>query len=71
VVASKADAVLLLARWGETSIRAADTALDLLLGSSAKVYGVALTMVNIKKYASTGGEDVYGYHKKFKGYYVN
>ncbi len=71
VVASKADAVLLLARWGETSIGAADTALDLLLGSSAKVYGVALTMVDIKKYASTGSEDVYGYHKKFKGYYVN
>jgi Mrp family chromosome partitioning ATPase len=71
VVASKADAVLLLARWGETSLRAADTALDLLLGSSAKVYGVAMTMVNIRKYASTGHEDVYGYHKQFKGYYVN
>ena len=71
VVASKADAVLLLARWGKTSLRAADTALDLLLGSNAKVYGVALTMVDIKKYASTGGDDVYGYHKKFKGYYVN
>jgi capsular exopolysaccharide synthesis family protein len=71
VVASKADAVLLLARWGETSLRAADTALDLLLGSNAKVYGVAMTMVNIKKYASTGHEDVYGYHKQFKGYYVN
>jgi polysaccharide biosynthesis transport protein len=71
VVASKVDATLLLARWGETSLRAADTALDLLLGSNAKVYGVALTMVNIKKYASTGHEDVYGYHKQFKGYYVN
>lgn len=71
VVASKADAVLLLARWGTTTLRAADTALDLLLGSNAKVYGVALTMVDIKKYASTGNEDVYGYHKQFKGYYVN
>ncbi len=70
-VASQADAVLLLARWRQTSIRAADTALDLLLGANAKVVGVALTMVDIRKYASTGHEDLYGYHKKFKGYYVN
>lgn len=70
-VASQADAVLLLARWRQTSMRAADTALDLLLGAKAKVVGVALTLVDIRKYASTGHEDLYGYHKKFKGYYVN
>ena len=70
-VASQADAVILLARWRSTSLRAADTALDLLLGSQAKVIGVALTLVDIRKYASTGHEDLYGYHKKFKGYYVN
>ncbi|WP_174284554.1 polysaccharide biosynthesis tyrosine autokinase [Sphingomonas bacterium] len=70
-VASMADAVVLLARWRHTSLRAADTALDLLIGVRAKVYGVALTMVDIRKFGSTGQEDVYGYHKKFKGYYVN
>lgn len=70
-VASKADAVLLLGRWRSTSLRAADTALDLLLAARAKVIGVALTLVDIRKYASTGHEDLYGYHKKFKGYYVN
>jgi succinoglycan biosynthesis transport protein ExoP len=70
-VASQADAVILLARWRSTSLRAADTALDLLLASQAKVIGVALTLVDIRKYASTGHEDLYGYHKKFKGYYVN
>ncbi len=70
-VASQADAVLLLARWKQTSLRAADAALDLLLGAQAKVYGVALTMVDITKFGSTGQEDIYGYHKKFKGYYVN
>ncbi len=70
-VASQADAVILLTRWGQTSLRAADTALDLLLAAQAKVIGVALTMVDIRKYASTGYEDLYGYHKKFKGYYVN
>ena len=71
VVASQADAVILLARWRSTSLRAADTALDLLLSAQAKVIGVALTLVDIRKYASTGHEDLYGYHKKFKGYYVN
>ncbi len=70
-VASQADAVILLARWRHTSIRAADSALDLLIGVQAKVYGVALTIVDIRKFGSTGSEDVYGYHKKFKGYYVN
>ncbi|WP_375396508.1 GumC family protein [uncultured Sphingomonas sp.] len=70
-VASLADAVVLLARWRGTSLRAVDTALDLLIGAQAKVYGVALTMVDIRKFGSTGQEDVYGYHKKFKGYYVN
>jgi succinoglycan biosynthesis transport protein ExoP len=70
-VASQADAVILLARWRRTSLRAADTALDLLMGTQAKVVGVALTMVDIRKFGSTGQEDVYGYHKKFKGYYVN
>ena len=70
-VASQADAVILLARWRKTSQRAADTALDLLMGTQAKVVGVALTMVDIRKFGSTGQEDVYGYHKKFKGYYVN
>lgn len=70
-VASLADAVILLARWRSTSLRAVDTALDLLLGVRAKVFGVALTQVDIRKFGSTGQEDVYGYHKKFKGYYVN
>ncbi|GGI67695.1 hypothetical protein GCM10007973_01100 [Polymorphobacter multimanifer] len=71
VVASKADAVLFLARWRATSMRAADAALDLLIGADARVAGVALSLVDIRKYASTGHEDVYGYHKKFKGYYTN
>lgn len=70
-VASQADAVVLLARWGRTTFRAADAALDLLIGVQAKVMGVALTVIDIRKFGSTGQDDVYGYHKKFKGYYVN
>jgi len=70
-VASQADVCVLIARWAHTSMRAADAALDLLLGARATVAGVALTQVDIRKFGSTGQEDVYGYHKKFKGYYVN
>lgn len=70
-VAVEADAVVLLARWRRTSLRAVDSALDLLLDGRAKVFGVALTQVNIRKFGSVGAEDLYGYHKKFKGYYAN
>jgi uncharacterized protein involved in exopolysaccharide biosynthesis/Mrp family chromosome partitioning ATPase len=70
-VAQQADAVVLLARWRETSLRAADTALDLLVASRADVAGVAMTLVDVTRYGSGGGEHIYGYHKKFKGYYVN
>lgn len=70
-VASQADVAILIARWAHTSLRAADAALDLLIGARAKVVGVALTQVDIRKFGSTGQEDIYGYHKKFKGYYVN
>jgi len=71
VVASHADTVLFLARWRKTSLRTVDTALDMLIAAEAKVAGVALTLVDIRKYASTGHEDVYGYYQKFKGYYTN
>ena len=71
VVASQADTVLLLARWRKTSLRTVDTALDMLIAADAKIGGVALTLVDIRKYASTGHEDVYGYYRKFEGYSVN
>jgi Mrp family chromosome partitioning ATPase len=70
-VAAAADVVLLLARWRSTSIKAADTAVEILLGSGAKLEGAALTIVDVRHYASTGQQDVYSYHRKFAGYYTN
>lgn len=70
-VAASVDRVLLITRWRATSLRAAEAALDILLDSGAKVSGVALTQVDITRYASTGHTDTYGYRKKFKGYYSN
>ena len=69
-VAREADATILLARWRHTSLRAANAAVDLLLGAEAKVIGVALTQVDVHKFGSSE-EDLYGYHRKFSGYYSN
>lgn len=70
-VAAAADSVVMLARWRSTSIRAADAALEMLLASNVKLRGVALNLVDIRRVSSTGYQDVYSYHKKFKGYYQN
>ncbi|MEP6867391.1 MAG: polysaccharide biosynthesis tyrosine autokinase [Novosphingobium sp.] len=69
-VASKADAVVLLARWRRTSMGAADAALDLLIGAGANIVGVVLSQVDVKKFGSSQ-QDYYAYHKLFKGYYQN
>jgi polysaccharide biosynthesis transport protein len=71
LIAASADATIMLARWRSTSISAADAAVEILLSSHAKLRGVALTLVDIRKYASTGQGDTYYYHKKFVGYYAN
>lgn len=70
-IAAAADSTLMLARWRRTSMKAADAAVEMLLGANAHMRGLALTMVDIRRYASTGYQDVYSYHKKFKGYYQN
>lgn len=71
LLAGAADATVMLARWRSTSVAAADAAVEILIDAHAKLYGVALTLVDIRKYASTGQGDTYSYHKKFTGYYVN
>ncbi|RIV89771.1 polysaccharide biosynthesis tyrosine autokinase [Aurantiacibacter xanthus] len=71
LLASTADRVLVITHWRKTSIRAIEAVVDMLIDSGAKVTGLALSQVNIKKYASTGDGDVYAYAKKFRGYYNN
>lgn len=65
-----ADRILLLAQWKKTSVRAVDAAASMLIEAGGKVTGMAVTQVDIRKYASTGDGDVYGYAKKFRGYYT-
>ncbi|WP_296718903.1 polysaccharide biosynthesis tyrosine autokinase [Erythrobacter sp.] len=71
LIAAEVGQVLMLARWRDTSIKAAETAADLLLAADANLTGVALTRVDVRKYGSTGQQDVYSYHNKFAGYYVD
>lgn len=71
LLAAAADATIMLARWRSTSLAAADAAVEILVDAHAKLRGVALTLVDIRKYASTGQGDMYSYHKKFTGYYSN
>ena len=71
ILASAADRVLVITRWKKTSMRAVEAAVMMLVDAKAKITGLALSQVNIRKYASTGDGDVYAYTKKFRGYYQN
>lgn len=71
ILASAADRVLVVTRWKKTSMRAVEAAVAMLVDAKAKITGLALSQVNIKRYASTGDGDVYAYTKKFQGYYQN
>jgi capsular exopolysaccharide synthesis family protein len=71
LIATAADRVLIVTRWKKTSMRAVEAVTSMLINTKAKVTGLALTQVNIKKYASTGDGDVYAYIHKYQGYYHN
>lgn len=71
MVSRLSDKTLVIARWRRTPEKAVRTTLDLLAQGGGKVGGVALSLVNIKEFASAGLTDAFGYHKKFKGYYVD
>jgi uncharacterized protein involved in exopolysaccharide biosynthesis/Mrp family chromosome partitioning ATPase len=70
LITAGVESTLMLARWRDTSMKAAETAADLLLAADANVAGVALTRVDVRQYGSTGQEDIYSYQDKFAGYYV-
>src|SRR5579863_1347852 len=71
IVGASADYVLLVARWGKTSLQAVKTATEQLESLGARIAGSALSQVDIRKFSSTGYGDTYNYHKNFKGYYTD
>lgn len=69
MIAAETDLSLMVARWRTTSIKAVDTASDLILAAGSNLAGLTLSQVDIRKYASTGEQDPYSYQQKFEGYY--
>ena len=70
VVAAKADAVLLLARWRKTPEKAIAAALKMLEQSGAHVSGIGLTQVDMKAQARYGYGDAGYYYGEYKKYYT-
>ena len=70
VLATFADATLLVVQWGSTDRAAAATAVQMLRSVSANVVGVVLTQVNLKKLAHHGGGDGLQYRRSFQYYHA-
>ena len=70
VLAQKADAVVLLARWRKTPWHATRTALRLLSDFGVEVFGVVLSQIDVKAQARYGKGDAAHYYKAYQGYYT-
>jgi len=71
VLAPSADAVVMLARWKKTPIKAILAALSLLKGRGIFVAGVALTQVDMKAQTRYGYGDANYYYKSYRKYYAD
>ena len=69
VLATLADAVLVLVRWRRTPASALKSALDLLAQVEAPVVGTALTFVDLKRQAKTAYGDPENFYKSYSSYY--
>jgi succinoglycan biosynthesis transport protein ExoP len=68
-LASKADAVIMVAKWRSTADRDVRAALNLLPSQSVPIAGLVLTQVDIMKQARFGYGDGMLYYERYKGYY--
>ncbi|KQM74178.1 hypothetical protein ASE72_06495 [Sphingomonas sp. Leaf20] len=69
-IAAMADGVLFVTRWRKTPANASELAVDMLAREGAKIYGVALSQVNLKQQSRAGFGDEMSYYHRFKGYYA-
>jgi exopolysaccharide transport family protein len=70
VLAPKADAVMFLAQWRKTPLKAIEVALRLMKSVGANVVGVALTRVDARQQARYGYGDAGYYYNAYKKYYA-
>ena len=71
ILAARADLTLFLIRWGQTPPSAARAALDILRDTGAKVGGVALSLVDLRRQSKYSVGDGSYYYKAYNAYYVN
>jgi succinoglycan biosynthesis transport protein ExoP len=70
ILASKCDAVILLAQWRRTPIQAVKAALRLLDAAGARVAGLALSRIDMRQQARYGYGDPAYYYPAHKQYYT-
>jgi capsular exopolysaccharide synthesis family protein len=71
VLAPHADAVVMLARWKKTPIKAISSAVALLHGRGIFLAGVALTQVDLNAQSRYGYGDANYYYKSYRKYYAD
>ncbi|EJL34044.1 capsular exopolysaccharide biosynthesis protein [Caulobacter sp. AP07] len=71
ILAPSTDAVVMLARWKKTPVKAITSALSLLQGQGVFVAGVALTQVDLKAQGRYGYGDANYYYKSYRKYYAD
>lgn len=71
ILAPHADAVVMLARWKRTPVKAITSALSLLQGRGVFLAGVALTQMDLKAQSRYGYGDASYYYKSYRSYYAD
>jgi len=69
ILASRADAVIMVARWHKTSRHAIRTALRRLPVNMVNIAGIILTQVNLRKRAYFSNNDPTFYYSQYREYY--
>lgn len=70
LVAAKVDRVTFLVQWRRTPGKAAETAIQTLVKSGARLAGVCLTQVDLRRQSTEGYGDSYYYYRAYKNYYT-
>jgi len=71
ILAPHTDAVVMLARWKKTPVKAITAALALLQGRGVFLAGLALTQVDLKAQTRYGYGDANYYYKSYRKYYAD
>lgn len=71
ILAPHTDAVVMLARWKKTPVKAITAAISLLQGRGVFLAGLALTQVDMKAQTRYGYGDANYYYKSYRKYYAD